>query len=672
VLTLPVSAHATHMLPADLVDTLLNTWIISWDADRLAHGLRGLWDAPIYYSYHDTLAFSENLLGLAFFVAPVRWISGNPVLTYNVAFLLSFVLAGTGMYLPVRELTGSWRAAAVAGACYAFCPYRMTQISHVQMVATGWIPVALWGLHRYLSTRRTRWLVVFAAGWIFQALSNSYVFYYIAVAIALVAAEGLMRERHARLRAAVALILASASVVVVLAPVGAAYYRVRASYGQKRSADEMVRGSADLRSYLVGKNSIGIWRWLPTAVGGGAEKELFPGVFTVLLAVFALAAARAPDEPLRRWVRLYGVIAVAAVLLSLGPEVRVWGQLVTAHGPYDWLVRAVPGMDGMRVPARFAIIFSFALAVLAGCGASVVLAWIGPNIRLPVLAICLAAVVADGWAAPLPSEPYERRGRPEDWLAARWLRSLPQGAVLHLPMTNVNFYELHYQYATLFHGHPLVNGFSGYNTRLQEFLRSETSPLVDFERFPAAVRMLRALGVRYLVIHPGDYVLHAQWSHEAARTIDGLRGSGQVVREQTLPPVSVFELQPWEDLSAPDERVVPIADRELTREDGRNEIAARCRVPCDIARVELQLSESWIAWHPRDLRVEVTNAAGESRTLYDGSPYPELAAAIVRDGRAPTLVILLPRNRASRISVREITPTGGSGSVDGLKLWRRD
>ena len=116
VVTLPLAQHPTRTLPSDLVDTLLTTWIISWDADRLRHGLHAVWNAPFYFPYPRTLAFSENLFGVAFLVAPVYWITGNPVLTYNVAFLFSFALAGLGMYLLVRELTGSRGAAAVAGA----------------------------------------------------------------------------------------------------------------------------------------------------------------------------------------------------------------------------------------------------------------------------------------------------------------------------------------------------------------------------------------------------------------------------------------------------------------------------------------------------------------------------------------------------------------------------
>jgi hypothetical protein len=117
---------------------------------------------------------------------------------------------------------------------------------------------------------------------------------------------------------------------------------------------------------------------------------------------------------------------------------------------------------------------------------------------------------------------------------------------------------------------------------------------------------------------------------------------------------------------------VPIDDRELTRQDGRSEIAARWQVPSDVARVELQLTEGWMTDPPRDLQIDVTDAGGESRTLYRASPYPELAAAIVRNGRLPTLVITLPRNNASGISIRETAASGGQGSVHELRLWRRE
>jgi hypothetical protein len=152
--TWPLAHHPTRTLPSDLLDTLLTTWIISWDAGSVRHALHGVWNPPIYFPYPRTLAFSENLFGVAFLVAPVYWLTGNPVLTYNVAFLLSFTLAGTGMYVLARHLTGSRAAAAIAGAYYAFCPFRMAQaqLAHIQMLAIGWLPIALWSIHNYFES----------------------------------------------------------------------------------------------------------------------------------------------------------------------------------------------------------------------------------------------------------------------------------------------------------------------------------------------------------------------------------------------------------------------------------------------------------------------------------------------------------------------------------------
>jgi hypothetical protein len=229
VLTFPLVLPPSRTLPSDLGDTLLTTWIVSWDADRLRHGLRGLWDAPIFFPYRNTLAFSETLLGVAVFVAPVYWITADPVLTYNAAFLLSFVIAGIGMYLLTRELTGNRAAAFAAGMYYAFGPLRMSQISHIQLVATGWIPFALWGLHRYFSTRQFRWLAVFAASWVLQTLSNTYAGYFIAVPIAIVVVDGVVRATGARTRLLLQLAAAGLLVAAALAPAALAYYRARTS-----------------------------------------------------------------------------------------------------------------------------------------------------------------------------------------------------------------------------------------------------------------------------------------------------------------------------------------------------------------------------------------------------------------------------------------------------------
>jgi hypothetical protein len=697
-LTLPLALDLKRTLPSDHGDTLLITWIIGWDADRLRHGLRGLWDAPIFFPYRGTLAFSETMLGVAVFASPVYWITADPVLTYNVAFLIAFAIAGVGMYLLARELTGSRAAAFAAGMYYAFGPFRMSQYAHVQMVATGWIPIALFGLHRYFTTRRPRWLGLFAVGWVLQTLSNMYIGYFIAVPIAVVIADAVWRAREGRTRNLLHLAAAGLLVAAALAPVGAAYYRARADYHQVRNLDEVAANSADLRSYVVGKNSVGVWRWLPTAVGVDPEKELLPGLFALTLAAIGFWTA-VTDPRRRRWAVVYGVVALTALVLSLGPRVRIWGTVVTAHGPYAWLLAIVPGMDGMRVPARFAIIVIAALSVLVAFGVEWLLRQAAPRFRPLMAVVCVAMVVADGWAAPITTVSYSARGRPEDRGVAFWLADRAAGAVLHLPIHPSGEQLLDYQFMTLVHGHPIVNGFSGYVTTLVDVLGSPLSPLYDFERFPAAVRMLRSLGVRYVFVHPDDYDGAAIAAGMPDRTIRALRDSGQIAKEAGLPRVTAFELTPWDPPGA-DAPLTPIPTGELTAsasesadripnlfdgdrdtrwiagiggQDGSSWLRVALAHPADIARVELLLAERSIGDYPRALRIESQDAAGGTHLLYEASPYPEFGAALVRDGRYPNLTIPFPHNRDTvALWIRQTVPSSASWSVHELRLWRYD
>ena len=172
-LTHPLSGSLGSALPGNLGDPLLNTWTLGWGAQWLGGG-RPVWDAPIFHPHPDTFAYSEHLLGISLFVAPVYWLTGNAVLMYNVALLASFVLAGAGMYLLVKSLTGRRDVAIVMALAFACSPIRIAQIARLQMLMTGWLPLALWGIHRYAATRRGGYLATFGISSVLLVLSNMY------------------------------------------------------------------------------------------------------------------------------------------------------------------------------------------------------------------------------------------------------------------------------------------------------------------------------------------------------------------------------------------------------------------------------------------------------------------------------------------------------------------
>ena len=171
VMTWPLAAGLTHDIPGDFGDPLFTSWVLSWDATHLG---RGWWSANIFAPHPLALAYSEHFLPQALQVLPIYAITKNPILCYNLLFLSTFVLSGLGMFLLGRELTGSVAAGLVAGLAFAFAPYRIANIPHLQVLSSAWMPFVLFGLHRYFATGRSAPLAGAAAAWLVQNLSCGY------------------------------------------------------------------------------------------------------------------------------------------------------------------------------------------------------------------------------------------------------------------------------------------------------------------------------------------------------------------------------------------------------------------------------------------------------------------------------------------------------------------
>ena len=395
------SGRRRGLCPATWATRCSNTFTLGWDASRIPHGFSGVWSAPFFFPLEDTLAWSEHLLGIAVFTSPVIWVTGNPVLAYNLAFLGSYVLAGVGMYLLARALWGRRDAALLAALAFAFAPYRVMYVAHLQVLMSGWLPLSLWGLHRYFDTGSRRALAVFAGTFALAGLSNGYFLYFFAVPVAAVAACHLGRSwltgsgslpGMARWREPIDLGWAALAILTAMMPAALAYLRVRRAFGSHRAADEIAAFSARWADYL--RIPDGLWLWSGALRVGEAERMLSPGMAIVALAAAAgLSLARswwssAIPQPVRwAWhVGVYAVILGLAVWLAAGPAVP---------GPYGPLLRVVPGLDGLRVPARLVVVVSLALSVLGSAGAAWVLSRLRPR-AATIATLAVGSVIGPG------------------------------------------------------------------------------------------------------------------------------------------------------------------------------------------------------------------------------------------------------------------------------------
>jgi len=177
---------------------------------------------------------------------------------------------------------------------------------------------------------------------------------------------------------------------------------------------------------------------------------------------------------------------------------------------YQQLYKRVPGFDGLRVPARFAVLASTGLAVLAGFGvAAIVRATKGRAGRVAVATVLGGLAIIEAWSIPLPFRDVRLAPGP----AERWLAGPgPPGPVAALPIYEDAERETRRLLLSVVHWQPLVNGYSGYfppgYQQTVETLRTFPDPV--------AIAHLRELGVRHAVLYLSEFPQDARRRVESA------------------------------------------------------------------------------------------------------------------------------------------------------------
>ena len=498
VCTFPLVLHLSDAL-IDKPDTLFNSWVLAWDVHALTTNPLHLLDANVFFPFPQPLTYSDTMLTGALMVAPIELLTANPALAHNLLTLVSLVLAAFTTYLLVYELCRDRPVAFVCGALFSFSPVRQGQLDTVQLLQIGWLPLALLFLHRALRAGRTADYLLFALCCVCQALAAVYLMFLTAVGIATflvfegISSRTLLRAGHA-LRLAGALIV----IAVSLSPVALAYGATRRVFDD-RWAPDLIHGlSAAPTDFLAVQPSSLAYGWLlarfdnPVFTNGHA---LFPGVLILVSAALSLLhfAPRLGSRAARREVGRYVLIGGVALVLALGPSAAISGSL-----PYDWFSTWVPGFSAMRIPARFAALGLLAMAVLAGFGMVVLRDWVLRRgwTRGPLWGAIGALAFVELLSRPVALRPVPPT--PNDGVYA-WLRSHePDAVVGELPSRGpTGLATIAYEYASTFHWHPLVNGYSGFTPPQY----AQLSDLLDAFPDPTAVAVLRDVGVRYVVAH---------------------------------------------------------------------------------------------------------------------------------------------------------------------------
>lgn len=453
-MTWPLAGGLTHLgrtRDRD-ADGQYSIWNVAWVARTLVADPSHLFDANIYSPHRRTLAYSEANLVEGTLAVPVYWLTKNPWLTLNVVMLFAFASAYIGAYLLLRERTVDPYASAVAAIGYAFCPFVFAHLSHIQLLMTGGLPIALLLFHRLADAPSWQRGVALGVAVAIQALACAYYGIFAGLAVGYAAVLiGVSRGTWRRTAYWAALAAAAATSIVIVAPFFVEYLRVRAETGFARSIEEAAEWAANPQSYLVSNAHAHLWllAYVDSHFSQWIE-VLFPGLFPLIVGAIGFVVAlrsRAMNTRAGETAVLYGSLAVVAFWASLGPDAGLYRALYY-----------LPAFSFLRAPSRIGIVVVLCLVVLASLAVSRLLGAI-PVRRRVLATIAIGAIAAgDVATAPLPFSEAPQMPRPYALLA-----KLPRGIVAEFPFYGERIaYPLHSQYMLFSTSHwmPLVNGYS--------------------------------------------------------------------------------------------------------------------------------------------------------------------------------------------------------------------
>ena len=474
----PITDLRHPVLPAH-DDSLFSVWRLAWVAYQLRANPAQLFDANIFWPENGTLAYSDAMLMLGAVGAPLIWLGVHPVVVHNLLLIASFVSAGYVTARLLRYLGADSSGQVVGAVIFAFAPYRVAHLGHLELLWTALVPGVLLGVYKTLTTPRVLTGVAVGAALAIQALCSIY--YFVFLLIWLVPAI-LLAPWHVPVvwcrRHVVAALAAAVTAAIVVWPYARVFDGARQDLGP-RSTVEVRRYSALPADYLNVPAANALYDAAPSE--SADERSLFVGTIPMLLVLLSLYGHR------NRAVLPMLTLGLIAFDLSLG-----------VNGlSYNIAAALLPPLDSFRAPARFAVFVLLAVAALAGLATTDMMSRLrSPRWRLGAVTFVLAGLMAEYVSSPvatsaMPLQPPE---------VYRWLAQQPHAVTLELPVPTPDAlwkYETTFEYFSIYHWQPLANGYSGHAPR--SYVR-----LLDVVRdFPSerSLRFLQNRKISVILLH---------------------------------------------------------------------------------------------------------------------------------------------------------------------------
>lgn len=438
--TWPLLLHLNTFI-IDPYDSLLITWIQNWWLHSFS--LNG----NIFYPYQATLAFSDYHLVSTMIAAPFVFLTGEPLVGFNINLILGLTLTGVVTFSLAKQFTKRDAPSFLAGVLVAFSTIHLNYMAHPQIFHLWLVilPILL------LFKKRFKLFSLFFVLAVLNSPLNLYFFLFITTMFVLIIRQEVKKTL---------LVVFVSSIVsgVFLLP----FFWVSRHFNYTRPITDAINFSLQIPDLINVSIFSRVSNVFPQTWGTPAY---FGAVFLGLIGVFFVRFFRHPQKDKVTSFWLWS--AAFAFILALGPALHIFrhtihvGPIPAIPLPYAILYYVVPGFAGFRTPSRWLLITVVALAIACTLYFSKRITW--------SWAIVLSALVILEVNFPFKyfSVPAVKEFPPEQvWLKDHYVNA----PIIQFPVYgwfdgNKIGTETLREYYSIIHWHPMFNGFSGFSPR---------------------------------------------------------------------------------------------------------------------------------------------------------------------------------------------------------------
>lgn len=406
-LILPIAGRFGSVLLGTSIfpyDTFLVAGILEWGRHALLSAHSSIFDWTAGFPLSNSLAVTENFLGWQIFYLPLRLLGVGIPAAYNILVLISLVISGVGAAILARRFGASHAGGALAGLVFAYGPFHLSHMLHLQTLGVCWIPFAILFVDQYIESHSPRDAIGLAASIVISVLCSIYLAVFLAIVLPMYAILCWIFGRYRfNARALGGLLATGIFAAALLTPILSHYLRFSSDFGYAHDARTLAGFSMELAAPFRMPDWMAAWAWTPlvrrtTWTTALSYTPAFPGLVAIALAIYAIITLRRNKETcVTMWILVS--LAVICFLLALGPILRPINLNPLGHAAWlpmpgkIWLV-----IPGIRWPMRIFFFAWLAGAILCGLGLTALERRVGTRTRI-IATVVIALVVIEYWPA---------------------------------------------------------------------------------------------------------------------------------------------------------------------------------------------------------------------------------------------------------------------------------